>query len=152
MSFLIKLACTMLAIVLAAHGDSTDKLTSPAQSTAGRSSGGLTGFSAWEYIPLLRNGVVPLGQTKDFHDTQLEYRWKSEWAVSRYVCTVEIRPAEDVDLSYKVPEISLAYSDPHSHRPFHQYTAHDVAVGNKLAHAVLRPADCERVTLIYWVK
>src|ERR1700678_1787244 len=39
----------------------------------------------WEYIPLLRNGVVAFSETKDFHDAQFEYRWKSEWAVSRYV-------------------------------------------------------------------
>jgi hypothetical protein len=106
----------------------------------------------WEYISLLRNGVVAFSETKDFHDAQFEYRWKSEWAVSRYVCTVEIRPSGDVDIHYKVPEISLAYADPHSHRPFHKYTAHDVVIGSKLAHAILKASDCERISLIYWMK
>ncbi len=152
MSFLINLACAALAIALVANSGNTDKLSSRAENAAGRSSSELTGFSAWEYIPLLRDGVVPFNETKDFHDTQFEYRWKSEWAVSRYVCSIEIRPAGDVDISYKVPEISFAYSDPHSHRPFHRFTAHDVAVGSKQAHAILKPADCERVDRIYWVK
>jgi hypothetical protein len=153
----VKLACAALAIVLVANGDSADKPSSREENAAVRSSAELTGaemtgFSAWDYIPLLRNGVVPFSETKDFHDTQFEYRWKSKWAVSRYVCTVEIRPAADVDIRYQVPEISFAYSDPHSHRPFHKFTAHDVAVGGKQAHAVLRLNDCERVGLIYWVK
>jgi hypothetical protein len=73
---------------------------------------------------------VPYSETKDFHDTQFEYRRKSEWAVSRSVCTVEIRPTGDVDISYKVPQISLAYSDPHSH----------VVIGSK------------EVSQIYWMK
>jgi len=139
-------------MVLLAHGDTPGKLSSSEGTVTGPSAAELTGFSAWEYIPLMRNGVVPFSETKDFHDTQFEYRWKSEWKVSRYVCTVDIRPTGDVDINYKVPEISLAYSDPHSHRPFHKYTTHDVAVGAKLAHAVLKLNDCERVATIYWVK
>jgi hypothetical protein len=150
MNFLTRAAFAALAIAMVANAD-TGKPSSSAENASSLSTG-LTNFSAWEYIPLLRNGVVPFSETKDFHDTQFEYRWKSEWAVSRYVCTVEIRPSGDVDMNYKVPEISLAYADPHSHRPFHKYTAHDVVIGNKLAHAILKASDCERISLIYWMK
>jgi hypothetical protein len=73
----------VLAIAMVGNAD-TGKPSSSAENASSLSTG-LTNFSAWVYIPLLRNGVVPFSETKDFHDTQFEYRWKSEWDVSRYV-------------------------------------------------------------------
>jgi hypothetical protein len=134
MNFLTTAAFAALAIALVANADTAGKPSSSPENASSLSTG-LSCFSAWEYIPLLRNGVVPFSETKDFHDTQFEYR-----------------PSGDVDIHYKAPEISLAYADPHSHRPFHKYTAHDVVIGSKLAHAVLKASDCERVSLIYWMK
>ncbi len=152
---LANLTFATLAIALVAAADTPAKPASNGEGANASSSARLLGFSAWSYIPLLRNGTVPYHRAKDFHDTQFEYRWKSQWTVNRYVCTVEVRPTGDIDIGYKVPEITVQYSEPHGRGPLHmvhQYSAHDLSVGSGKAHAVLKPADCERIDLIYWIK
>jgi hypothetical protein len=112
----------------------------------------LTPFSAWKSIYILRNGVVNPSARKDFNDTLFEYRWKSEWTLNRYVCTVEIRHTEDADDSHTIPEIDILYSDRLSHPLAHTYAAHNVTVGSTTAHAYLKPIDCEEVGLVFWKK
>jgi hypothetical protein len=148
MNFLIKLACATLAIVLVANANTAGKTSTNEVGTINPFSGPVTGWSAWKYILLARNGVESIHAPKDFHDTQFEYRWKSERTVNRYVRTVEIR---DVDDSHTVPEIDVYYSDRHGPLHFHAFTAHDVPIG-KQAHAYLRPPDCESVDLVFWKK
>jgi hypothetical protein len=87
MNFLTTAAFEALAIALVADADTAGKPSSSPENASSLSTG-LSCFSAWEYIPLLRNGVVPFSETKDFHDTQFEYR-----------------PSGDVDIHYKAPEI-----------------------------------------------
>jgi hypothetical protein len=98
---------------------------------------------------LQRNGVVNWQKRKDFNDTRFEYRWKSEWVLNRDVCTVEIRPSEDVPVSDTIPTVTVAYVDHHGH--VHPFTMQNVAVSN-VAHANLKPTDCERIDLVYWTR
>jgi hypothetical protein len=72
--------------------------------------------------------------------------------VNRYVCTVEIRPRDDSDQSFTIPEINVQYDSPNRFGlHFHLLTTHDVAIG-KSAHAVLRQADCDTVDIVSWRK
>jgi hypothetical protein len=118
----------------------------------------LAGLSAWKYIPLERKDSsavwMPLHfNAKDFQDTRFEYRWKSERIVDNYVCTVEIRPRDDIGQSDLLPELNIVYYDPSSLAPghFRVLTAHDVTVG-RAAHLFFKPSDCRRVDFVYWRK
>jgi hypothetical protein len=151
MNYFFRFATLALAITLVASADTAPKPSSNGESTIATRSGTLTGFSSWRPIYLQRNGVVNTQKRQDFNDTRFEYRWKSEWIVNRDVCTVEIRPSEDVEVSDTIPKITIAYVDPHSHGHEHPFTMQNVAV-SRLEHAYLRPTDCERVDLVYWNK
>ena len=91
-------------------------------------------------------------RAKDFHDTQFEYRWKSEW--SSDVCTVEIRPTGDTDVSGTIPEIDVSYSAPHSHdrsyTMIHGHTTIRNAPIGKLTHVYVKPTHCETVEWVFW--
>lgn len=115
----------------------------------------LNGMSAWKYVPLERSPGIMWRHygAYDFQDTRFEYRWKSEWSVNAYVCTVEIRLADNTEASYTIPEINLSYSGPNRiGLHFRVYTVRDVAIGNTRAPAVLTQTDCERVDLVSWRK
>lgn len=118
----------------------------------------LAGLSAWKFIPLERKDAaglwLPWGlHAKDFQDTRFEYRWKSERTIDSYVCTVEIRPTDDVGQDEKLPQINIISYDSLRFSPghFRIFTASDVSVG-KSAHAIFKPADCRRVDFVYWRK
>jgi hypothetical protein len=121
----------------------------------------LSGLSPWKYIPLERAG--PDGffgvrmrelKAKDFQDTRFEYRWKSERTLNSYVCTVEIRPANDMDQSGSLPFINIRYYDPAGlgHNHVRTFAAHEISVSSvsKVAHALLTAPDCSRVDLVSW--
>jgi hypothetical protein len=150
MNYLARAASTALAIAIVASSDTTPKPSFP-NTTTTPSSRSTLGFSPWRAIYLQRNGVVDWQKRKDFNDTRYEYRWKSEWIVNRDVCTVEIRPSEDVDVSDTIPKIMVVYIDPHSHGHIHPFSMQNVAI-SKSAHVLLRPQDCERIDLVYWSK
>jgi hypothetical protein len=118
----------------------------------------LEGWSAWKYIPLERktaNGewTPRTFKAKDFQDTRFESRWKSERTIDSHVCTVEIRPTDDIGESDTIPEINIISYDPSSLTPghFRVQTTHDVSV-SKAAHAIFKSPDCRRVDFIYWRK
>jgi hypothetical protein len=140
-----EIACALLSMLLVAGDDSPVK---PASGLAA-----LAGLSDWKFVPLARNGLMFQPHPKDFQDTRFQYRWKSEWVVNRYVCTVEIRPTDDIDGNFTVPQIDIGYSGPNRvGLHFQFYTAHDVPIGSKLAHAVVRRPDCQSVELVSWSK
>jgi hypothetical protein len=147
---LARLACATLSILLIAHADTGGKSSSSAERANGASQ--LNGFSAWKPIILNRDGPMNPWKRMDFNDSRFEYRWKSERTVNSSVCTVEIRPTDDVDVSETIPEIGLNYSGPGRIIHHGGYTARDVKIGSKLEHAFLKPPDCERVDLVYWHK
>jgi hypothetical protein len=148
---LAKLVCAALSILLVAHADTGGKPSSSADRANAPSQ--LTGFSAWKPIILNRDGPMnPWGKRKDFNDSRFEYRWKSERTANSSVCTVEIRPTDDVDVSETIPEIGVNYSGQDRIIHLHGYTARDVRIGSKLEHAFLKPPDCDRVDLVYWHK
>jgi hypothetical protein len=151
MNYLVRFATVALPIALVASADTAPKSTFNPNTTITPSSRSTLGFSSWRAIYFQRNGVVNWQKRKDFNDTRFEYRWKSEWIVNRDVCTVEIRPSEDVDVSDTIPKITIAYVDPHSHGHVHPFTMQNVAVSHG-AHASLKPTDCERIDLVYWSK
>lgn len=133
---LAQLACGTLSIALAANAD----------------------FSAWKYIPLERKSAdgiwsPPHLKSKDFQDTRFQYRWKSERLIDTSVCTVEIRPTDDIGDGEALPELNIVYYDPSGliTGHFRVPSTHDVSVG-KTAHAVLKPPDCRRVDFVYWRK
>jgi hypothetical protein len=151
MNYLVRFAFAALTIALAAGADTAPKRSADPNTTITPSLRSTLGFSPWRALYLQRNGVLNTQKRKDFNDTRFEYRWKSEWVVIREVCTVEIRPSEDVDVSDTIPTISIAYVDPHSHGHVHPFIVKNVAVSN-VAHASLKPTDCERIDLVYWSK
>lgn len=73
----------------------------------------LTGFTPWEALFLLRDGAFNPSKTRDFNDSRFEYRWKSEWVVNGYVCTVEVRHTDDAEDSHTLPEIDVFYVGAH---------------------------------------
>jgi hypothetical protein len=118
----------------------------------------LAGLSEWRHVPLERKGSsgvwMPLHlKAKDFQDTRFEYRWKSERIIDNYVCTVEVRPRDDIGESEPVPELNIVYYDPSSLTPghFRALTLHDVTVG-RAAHLISKPSGCRRVDSVYWRK
>jgi hypothetical protein len=152
MSYLAKLACATLSILPVTHADTAGKPPSTAEGANSPSPPQLTGFSTWKPIFLQRDGVVNPWRRKDFNDTRFEYRWKSERGVSTYVCTIEIRLTGDVDGSDTAPEIGVMYVSPRDLPHHHGYTERNVRIGSKAEHAYLKPTDCERVDLVYWLK
>jgi hypothetical protein len=148
MNFIAKFAWAALAIALVANADTPGKASSSSEGTSTPFSRPESGWSGWAFVPLERDGVVSLRKTKDFHDTQFQYRWKSELNVSRNACTIEIR---DVDNNHTVPEIDVYYLDHRGPGHLHTFSAHEVSV-DKLAHAYLKPNDCERVEAVVWKK
>jgi hypothetical protein len=113
--------------------------------------GGLAGWSDWKFIPLERNNPDSVWfprmlKPADFQDTRFEYRWKSEQALSSYVCTVEIRTAGDLGQE-SLPQINVIFSPGH----YRVFTASDVSVG-KSAHAIFKQTDCRKVDFVYWRK
>jgi hypothetical protein len=130
----------ILSIALAANADS------------------LAGLSDWKFIPLERSGSDGIWFPRalnpaDFLDTRFEYRWKSERTLASYVCTIEIRPADDIGQNETLPQINIVSMDSLKFSPgnFRMFTAHDVSVG-KSAHAIFKQADCRRVAFVYWRK
>jgi hypothetical protein len=133
------ISCAILSIVLPASADSQSVAT-------------LAGFSAWKNVPLERKPGMMWRhvEANDFQDTRFEYRWKSEWTVNDYVCTVEIRPSDDADQSYTIPELYAGYSDPNKiGLHFHMETAHDVPIG-KASHGFLQLRNCVTVQNVSW--
>jgi hypothetical protein len=151
MNYLVRFAFIALAITLVASPDTAPKRSANGESTIASRSAPLTAFSSWRAIYFQRNGVVNIQKRQDFNDTRYEYRWKSEWVLNRHVCTVEIRPSEDVPVSDTIPTVTVVYIDPHGPVRIHQYTMYDVPISH-LVHAYLRPPDCERIDLVYWSK
>src|ERR1700683_5347511 len=78
MNFIAKFAWAALAIALVANADTPGKASSSSEGTSTPFSRPESGWSGWAFVPLERDGVVSLRKTKDFHDTQFQYRWKSE--------------------------------------------------------------------------
>jgi hypothetical protein len=150
MSHVAELVCATLSMLLVANADTGGKPSSGADRANGPSQ--LTGFSAWKPIILNRDGPMNPWKRRDFNDSRFEYRWKSERTVNSSICTVEIRPTEDVDVSETIPEIGVNYSGPGRIIHHGGYTARDVKIGSKLEHAFLKPSDCDRVDLVYWHK
>ena len=70
-----------------------------------------------------------------------------------YVCTVEVRPTDDIDRTDTVPELNIISYDPSSLTRGHTrvFTAHEVPVG-KDAHAMFKSPDCQRIDFVYWRK
>ena len=151
MNSLARSAFTTLAIALVAGADTAPKRSAEPNTTIAPSSRSTLGFSSWRAIYLRRNGVVYMSKQRDFNDLRFEYRWKSEWIVNRDACTVEIRPSDDIDVSSTIPEITVAYIDPHGHPHMPPWVTNNLPVSH-LSHAYLRPPDCERVDLVYWSK
>lgn len=151
MKNLIRLASATLSIALVASADTAPKSSPNGKTTIPPPSAPLTGFSPWRGIYLQRNGVVNWRKRKDFNDLRFEYRWKSESSIVGDVCTVEIRPSDDIDVSSTIPEITVAYIDPQGHPHMPPHVTNNLSVSH-LSHAYLRPTDCERIALVYWSK
>ncbi|MGC1906944.1 MAG: hypothetical protein WA715_24195 [Candidatus Acidiferrum sp.] len=145
-----KLASIVLIMTVAAAG-ATDSKISPNDKRS-PTPAPLTAFSSWQPIFLIRNGVINTFKRKDFNDSLFEYRWKREWVVSSYVCTVELRHAEDAEDSHTLPEIDVFYGDRNNHDKPHRYIVHDVALGGKDGHVLLKQADCEDIGMVAWGK
>jgi hypothetical protein len=137
----------MLAVMATAAPDG--KIASSGKSAAPTR---LTDFTAWQPIFILRNGVVNTFKAKDFNDSRFEYRWKSEWVVNDFVCTVEVRHTDDVEDKNTLPEIDIFYSSQHTHGRPQRYAAHDVALGGKEEHVFLKRTDCDQVGMVLWSK
>ena len=140
---LARLACATLSLALAARADSLATLA---------------GFSHWRFVLLERAGpdgffgVRWRGTAKDFQDTRFQYRWKSERSnIDSHVCSVEIRPTDDIGESDKLPEIHVDYYDPTSLAHYHWFTAHDITV-SKATHAYLKPTGCQTINAVSWRK
>lgn len=115
-------------------------------------------WSAWKYVPLERKNSDGLWsplhlKSRDFQDTRFQYRWKSERTIDNYVCTVEVRPTDDIGQSEVLPELTISYYDPSVMTPghFRDFTAHNVSV-SKSEHAIFKPSDCRRIDFVYWRK
>ena len=135
----VKLSCAALSMALMARADSL---------------AALAGMSAWKFVQMERQPGILWRHIKpeDFQDTRFEYRWKSERSVDRFVCVVEVRPRDDSDQSFTIPEINVQYTGPNRiGLHFHVFTTHDVAIG-KQAHAVIRQTDCDAVDIVSWRK
>ena len=150
MSHFNKLLCATLAIAFVGSADTGGKSPSNGKTALNAPSKSSPGWSAWRSVFVARNGVVNPQRPKDFDDTRFEYRWKSERNVSFDVCTIEIRPTDDLDDSYTAPQIGVGYSD-QSHGLMQTYRARDVLI-TRLAHVFLRPTDCGRVGMVFWSK
>lgn len=130
MNYLIKLPCAALFVALDVKADSMSQ--SNGEPTASHNLTAMAGFSSWKFVPLERAAGIMWRhlQSNDFQDTRFEYRWKSDWSVSGYVCTVEIRNTDEAAQSLTVPEINVGYSGPSRiGLHFRLYTAHDVTRG-----------------------
>jgi hypothetical protein len=150
MNYVARFACIALPTILVVNAGTAGK---PASNEARAiTSSPLTSFSEWKPIFLLRDGVFNPSKRKEFNDTLFEYRWRSEWILNRYVCTVEVRHTEDADDSHRVPEIDVVFTNRHHLTRGHSYDAHDVVVGGPGGHVYFKPADCERVEFVYWKK
>jgi hypothetical protein len=96
---------------------------------------------------MAKDGVVLLKSADQ--ETLFEYRWKSEWSVAHYICTVEIRPISATDQTRFIPEVVVG-SFPNSHtQQLQMYREHDVPIRGKLAHSNLSPTDCGKVAGVY---
>jgi hypothetical protein len=145
-----KLWCATLLIAFAGIADTGGKSPSDGKTVRAAHSASSAGWSSWQSLFIVRDGVVNPSKPKDFEDTRFEYRWKSEWVVSAAVCTIEVRPVDDLDVSYTAPEIGIGYRDKSYGRP-RGLKAQNVLI-TKSAHAFLRPGDCKRVEQVYWTK
>ena len=143
----------VLCWVLIAGVLSADTAPKPSRSNAVTSAAPVEDFSSWKPLPMMRNGVVnPMGR-KDFNDLRFEYRWRSTVTAETSFCTVELRPAGDVDYSDTIPEFTFQYTPPRTaHSRPHGVTEQDVAIGGKQGHASFTATDCERVDIVYWRK
>jgi hypothetical protein len=143
-------AAAMLSV---ANADTSAGPSPAKQDTPTPSSAHSVAYSRWIYAVAIRSGQ-PLHHGRDFYDSYFEYRWKSEWVVSRYLCTVELRTTDDGDITRIIAELGVEYSNSHTagtaitHRQ--EFNAQNIVVGSKTAHAFIRPTDCDRVELVYF--
>ncbi len=142
-----KLASLVLILAVSATAAPDGKLASTGKST---SPAGPTNFTDWKALFLLRDGIFNPLKPKQFNDSLFEYRWKSEWIVNGYVCTVEVRHTQDAEDTHTLPEINVFYTDPYSRG--HQYTAREVVLGGKDGHVFFRQKDCQRIDIVSWTK
>jgi hypothetical protein len=127
MSYVSKLACATLVTASFASAD--------------------TDWSAWK-----RGAVAAIGTQQILargEDGRYEYRWKSEWNVSRAVCTVEIKPVGNFKPANAAPEIVVAYSLNGHSGHFQMQAQRGVSFGNRLARASVQVIDCGRVDGLY---
>ena len=143
----MRLLCAVLSIAALAWADGSSKPVIGAHAAGTISD---AGFTAWQPVFLMRDGVVNTMKRKEFNDTRFEYRWKSELSEVSPVCTIEIRVAKDADYTDTIPQLSLAYWDRHHHGQ--RYTARDLAVGGRLEQISFKRTDCETVELVWWNK
>jgi len=145
-----KVAFLALSALLAARGGTAGKPRSDEEKRTRPSSAELNPFSPWKSMYIQRGLIINPGKRKDFNDSLFEYRWKSEWIINAYVCTIEIRHDDDAEDSHTIPEVQIAYFSRQSHAG--SYAARNVLLGGKDAHVYLRTTDCETVDIVYWNK
>jgi hypothetical protein len=151
MKYITAVACATLSIVLVANADTSGKPRLMSEGWGGLPSlaASSIGWSAWDHniAATAKDGMLLL--KSDRQDTPFEYRWKSEWSVTRYICNVEIRPRGAAEKIHIIPEVVVVYFPNSEIQQPQLYTEHDVANGGKLPHSSLSPTDCGRVAGVY---
>ena len=113
----------------------------------------LTGYTEWLPVTMVRDKLIPPVPThRDFNDQRYEYRWKSERIVNDDICTIELRPADDVEGAELLPFVVVHYSNPNGHGHAHGFIKEDVRMGRGKEHAFLTAKDCGDVEIVAWGK
>jgi hypothetical protein len=126
MKEIVKLTCAALSIALIANAD--------------------IDWSAWKHTEL---GTVGAQTLLRGGDSRYEYRWRSDWQVNRYVCTVEVRPTVDGSIHLTIPELAVVYTPKSRLRRAQVLTQNDVLMNGKLTHsATFTAPDCGSVEAV----
>jgi hypothetical protein len=116
-------------------------------------SAALTGYTEWIPMMMVRDKLIPPVPThRDFNDQRYEYRWKSERIVNDDICTIELRPADDVEGSELLPFVVVHYSNPNGHGRAQGFIREGVRMGSGKGHAFLTAKDCADVDIVAWGK
>jgi len=116
-------------------------------------SSALTGYTEWIPMTMVRNKAIPRVPThRDFNDLRYEYRWKSERIAIDDICTIELRPADDVEGTELLPFVVVHYSNPNGHGSAHGFIKEDVRLGRGKEHVFLTAKDCADVEIVAWGK